>query len=133
MLRTCNVCFDKEGDKCLKCSFLMCNVCRKEWINGTCPQCKKEGTFVHKLDLTILELWEQPYILSVKRYIPNDNYIISLEKEWCWDKGREIEREKYYYSPFVRDCKGNIVGPPSNIVKVSKIPKKKRYLWCIKI
>ena len=127
MLDTCNVCYDRRGNKCVVCSFNMCTKCVKVWENNECPQCKKEYTFIHELDDTILRFFEAPHVLKARRSSINEDYIISLEKEWCWDKGEDIEKERYYYSPFVRNCTGKIIGSPSdNLKKVTNIPQRKR-------
>tara|TARA_B100001094_G_scaffold204892_1_gene198830 strand:- start:3311 stop:3697 length:387 start_codon:yes stop_codon:yes gene_type:complete len=126
----CDICFEYKGRKCLKCNLKMCNNCLTKWEYKECPQCKKENTFIHKLDSIILNMAQDKWIVNIKRSEINDDYIETLELSYNWNTSTNDYIEKVYYSPFIRNCRGKIVGSPSgDPLLVKKVEYKTCFFW----
>lgn len=108
----CDICFECKGRKCLKCNLKMCNKCLKKWDYKECPQCKQDNTFFHKLDSTIMNMSEHKWTFSIRRSELNDDYIEVVELSYNWNTKKNDLIERKYYSPFVRNCSGKIIGSP---------------------
>ena len=127
----CDICFENKGRKCLICNLKMCNKCLKKWEYKECPQCKQSDTFIHKLDSTIMKMSEYKWIVNIKRSELNNDYIETVELSYNWNKEANDSIEKVYYSPFIRNCRGEIVGSPRKdpILVKRVIEYKKCFFW----
>jgi len=123
----CDICFERQGNKCLHCNFNMCKLCLKKWNYNECPQCKKENSFIHECDLALINMLDQEWVVSVKRSELNDDYIETIELSYNWNTKQNDLIEKNYYSPFVRNCWGKIVGSTiGDPVRVNIVMEYKR-------
>ena len=127
----CDICFENKGRKCLRCNLKMCNKCLEKWEYKECPQCKQSDTFIHILDTTIMKMSEYKWIVNIKRSELNNDYIETVELSYNWNKAENDSIEKVYYSPFIRNCRGEIVGSPRKdpILVKRVIEYKKCFFW----